>query len=283
MTGIWIDIASLKEELPSTDTITTTTIMSSIDDFEPFNYEAVSTRKPISILYQFSSLIESMLLQPGALVFIGSILRGPRSGFGTRFADSFSDDLDTQRSYARGILSVAYFFVIILVVWSFILIVLKIKGTEVGCASGLAFHMEQIENDEDEFQETDSSSGDESNGAEPIDVSANERSRSGSGEGGHEVALSDGGSNVDGDGEEMEDQSSWATELERARTNYPYASRMKETRLERKTRMCFLLCSIVSLCIVPFVLVFSFGPMKEATEAAKQAVMVRIIPEALTS
>lgn len=171
---------------------------------------------------------------------------------------------------------------VLLAVWSFILIVLKIKGAEVGCASGLAFHMEQIEDDEDEFQETDSSSGDESNGAEPIDAPANERSRSGSGEGGQEVALSDAGSNGDGD-DEMEDQSSWDTEIERARTNYPYASRMKETPLERKTRMCFLLCSIVSLFIVPFVLVFSFGPMKEATEAAKQAVMVRIIPEALTS
>jgi len=197
---------------------------------------------------------------------LGSILRGPRSG--SSFADAFSDDLDTQRSYARGILSVACVFMILLVVWSFIVVVLKIKAEEVGCASGSAFHMLLMDNDEDdEFQETDSSSGDESNGNEPAD----EPSRSGAAEVSHEVALSDAGSNPHES--EMEDQSSWATEPERGRANYSYHSRMKETSLERKTRMCFLFCCIVSLCIVPFILVFSFGPMKEATEAAKQAVL----------
>ncbi|CAJ1934542.1 unnamed protein product [Cylindrotheca closterium] len=222
--------------------------MSAIDEFEAFNYEA-----------------------PGVLIFLGGILRGPRSGFATSFADAFSDDLDTQRSYARGILSVAYFFLVLLVVWSFVLIVLKIKGDEVGCASGSAFHLVQIDNGEDELQETDSSSGDDSNGNkyEPTD----EQSRSGGGEGGYEVALSDAGSDLYAESEMLEDQSSWATEPERTRTNYSHFSRMKETPLERKTRMCFLLCSIISLCTVPFILVFSFGPMKEATEAAKQAVL----------
>lgn len=208
---------------------------------------------------------------------MGAILRGPRSGFATSFADAFSDDLDAQRSYARGILSVACFFMVLLILWSFVMIVLKIQGEEVGCASGSAFHMVQIDTDGDELHETDSSSGDESNGSKPTD----KRSRSvGADEAGQEVALSDVGPNlVRNKSEIMEDESSWVTEPELARTNYSHSSKMRETPLERKTRMCFLFCSIVSLCTVPFILVFSFGPMKEATEAAKQAVLVCITPD----
>lgn len=197
---------------------------------------------------------------------MGSILRGLRkSGFATRFADAFSDDLDIQRSYGRGILSIACFFGAVVVVWAFILIVLKVKGKEVGCASGAAFHLVQI----DDEGETDSSSGEESNSYKP----SNSRDASRAYEFGREVALADIGS-TGYDAEIEDDQSSWATEPDRARTSYQ--SKMKETPLERKTRICFLFCSIVSLFIVPFILVFSFGPMKEATEAAKDSIVVRI-------
>ena len=152
--------------------------------------------------------------------------------------------------------------------WIFALIVLKIKGDEVGCASGSAFHLVNVD-DEDDLQETDSSSGDESDG----NGSANHRR--GADEAGQEVTLYDVG--YEGEMEEMEDQSSWATEPERTRSSYPYQSKMTETPLERKTRICFLFCSIVSLLIVPFILVFSFGPMKEATEAAQKAVTVSFL------
>lgn len=180
------------------------------------------------------------------------MLRGPRRAYTTSFADAFSDDIDSQRSYAKGILSVACIFLVFLVVWTFVLVVLKIKGKEVGCASGMAFQLVKEEED-DSLQETDSSSGDESNGGR--------------------AHLSSRVSNTyEG---RIEDQSSWDTEPERSRTK-PYNSRMKEKPLERKTRMCFLFSSIISLCIVPFILVFSFGPMKEAIEASKQAVLVSL-------
>lgn len=204
--------------------------------------------------------------QPQVLVSVGAILRGPRAVYTTSFANAFSDDAGVQHNYARGVVVVSSFFLAFLIVWGFILIVLKLKGKEVGCASGRAFHMVKPDGD-DELQVTDSSSGDYSTGDEE---SSSEPSRYDMEELGQEVVLSDYGS--DDYDSEADSRGSW-TEDERHLPEVQTLE-MKENPRERKTRSCFVFFSILSLCLVPFILVFSFGPMKEATNSSQQLVMV---------
>lgn len=187
----------------------------------------------------------------------------------TNFASAFSDDAGVQHSYARGIIAVASFFLALLVLWGFVIVVLKLRGKEVGCASGRAFQMVKAD-DDDELQVTDSSSGDFSMGD---DNSSSAPSRYDMEELGQEVMLSDYGSE-DYDNE-VNSRGSW-TEDERQQ-KVPDLPQMKENPRERKTRSCFLFFSILSLCLVPFILIFSFGPMKEATDASKQLILVRLL------
>ena len=76
------------------------------------------------------------------------MLEAPRRTYGTEFSNVFSSDRIAQHSYVDGLLIVGLFFVVIFVVWTLVLIVLKLKGKEVGCASGSAFHTERSD-DED--------------------------------------------------------------------------------------------------------------------------------------
>jgi hypothetical protein len=49
------------------------------------------------------------------------------------------------------------------------------------------------------------------------------------------------------------------------------------TRRELRTRTAFLAFSFIVLVCVPFILVFSFGPMKEANRSADDITLVRHI------
>eukprot|EP00980_Cylindrotheca_fusiformis_P030454 scaffold24835_cov113-Cylindrotheca_fusiformis.AAC.1 len=141
----------------------------------------------------------------------------------------------------------------------------RIKGKEVGCASGRAFQMPK--SDDDDLQATDSSSGGYSMND---DESSSLPSRYDMEGVRQEADLSDYGSE-DSDSAVQSD-GSW-TELEREQP-VTQTSRRKSNLRERNTRGCFLFSSIVSLCLVPFILVFSFGPMKEATNSSQQLVLL---------
>ena len=208
---------------------------------------------------------------------MGKLLTLPRqASYSTKFADIFSDESEVQHNYVRGLVAVGFFFVVLLVVWCFVLIVLKLKGKEVGCASGRPFQM--MKNDE---PCTDSSSGDDDYSED--DLSSNFDHR----EGPHhlhrtEMSLSDYDSagsaeysNYEG---ETHSQGSWISEREERIHHQHYKNQtfaQLENPREKSTRGVFLLFSVLSLVLVPFILVFSFGPMKEATDGSKQVILVR--------
>ena len=201
-----------------------------------------------------------------------------QASYSTKFADIFSDDSEVQHKYARGLVAVIFFFVVFLVIWCFVLIVLKLKGKEVGCASGRPFQM--IKNDE---PCTDSSSGDE--GYSEDDLSSNFDHREDPNQlHGREMPLSDYDSagsaeysNYEG---ENHSQGSWVSEREARMRHHHYKDQtfaQLENPREKRTRGVFLLFSVISLVLVPFILVFSFGPMKEATDGSKQVILVRFL------
>ena len=184
-----------------------------------------------------------------------------------------------QHKYAKGLVAVGFFFIVFYVIWAFVLIVLKFKGRDVGCASGRPFQKIKIDN----TFSTDSSSGGEYSVED--DLSSNFDHREDPSQlHGREMPLSDYDStgsaeysNYEG---ENHSQGSWVSEREARMRHHHYKDQtfaQLENPREKRTRGVFLLFSVISLVLVPFILVFSFGPMKEATDGSKQVILVRFL------
>ena len=45
---------------------------------------------------------------------------------------------------------------------------------------------------------------------------------------------------------------------------------------ENRTRLCFVIFASIALICVPLILVFSYSPMKEATDGSDELILVRI-------
>ena len=204
------------------------------------------------------------------LASLGSILRASRAAsYSTKFSDIFSDDAEVQHKYAKGLVAVGFFFIVFYVIWAFVLIVLKFKGRDVGCASGRPFQKIKIDN----TFSTDSSSGGEysveddlSSNLGPIDEVHPQEDYDSAGSPGYDEY----------EGEEHS-QESWISEREERirRLKEPEILLIENPR-EKRTRSAFLLFSVLSLALVPFILVFSFSPMKEATDGSRQNIMVSL-------
>ena len=215
---------------------------------------------------------------------MGSILRLPRKWHTTDFASFFSTSQAEQVDYVNGILVSGVIVFSVFLLWAFILIVLKVKGKEVGCASGRAFYTETNDDDHHDTQSTDSS--DESYSSRENDnfgssgsSSSNSKERnwntrnsnlqskndfqdddeSGSAEYSFDDE-SDGGRS-----EDYDSQNGWLSADEPRRST---------NRREKRTRICFLVFSSISLLCVPLILVFSFGPMKETTQITDDLILV---------
>jgi hypothetical protein len=145
-----------------------------------------------------------------------------------------------------------------------LLIVLKVKGREVGCASGQAFHTENSDDDlclesTDSSESYSNSMGSDSE-SHDIDALQHHIDRKVSGEDfGFEQHYEE--------ENDYDSQDGWLS-TEGA------PSRKKTNHRELRTRLCFIFFSFISLLSVPCILVFSFGPMKEATRSSDDILLV---------
>eukprot|EP00339_Tiarina_fusa_P000642 CAMPEP_0116998862 /NCGR_PEP_ID=MMETSP0472-20121206/1785_1 /TAXON_ID=693140 ORGANISM="Tiarina fusus, Strain LIS" /NCGR_SAMPLE_ID=MMETSP0472 /ASSEMBLY_ACC=CAM_ASM_000603 /LENGTH=923 /DNA_ID=CAMNT_0004698141 /DNA_START=148 /DNA_END=2919 /DNA_ORIENTATION=+ len=205
---------------------------------------------------------------PGIVRLMGSILRIPRRWHETDFSYVFSTDKDLQHEYVDGLLVAANIFFMIFCAWAFILVVLKVKGKEVGCASGRAFHTEKIDED---MQSTDSSesyfSSSVDNDSSKGGIIELERERSTDKILDSHSSFEDerDGSEGSHGSQEYGSQDGWLSVGE-------IQSRVNPR--ERRTRFCFLVFALVSLLCVPLVLIFSFGPIKEAARASDDLLLI---------
>jgi uncharacterized membrane protein YidH (DUF202 family) len=201
------------------------------------------------------------------VVKVGAMLKAARMTYSTDFSDVFSSDRGAQYSYAHGILLVATIILCIIISWSLILVVLKLKGKEVGCASGRPFQTAKS----DDLQHADSTdSSSDSYSSEQSDTDCNRGSN----------GLRNFHARVDQPNDELGSTSTpdsyddeYASDdgwLESSNK----ASKKKVNRREKRTRMAFLFFCGITLMCVPFVLVFSFAPMKEATQSTEDIVGV---------
>lgn len=187
--------------------------------------------------------------------------------YSTKFSDVFSLDREAQYSYAHGLLLVATIILCIFIAWALILVVLKLKGKEVGCASGQPF---QTPNSDDLHlaESTDFSSY--SSGVDQLDTDSNEGSnglrnlQAHANQPNHELDST-------GTRESYEDEyashDGWLESSSKA-------TKERANRREKRTRAAFLFFCGITLMCVPFILVFSFAPMKEATKSTEKIVWV---------
>jgi hypothetical protein len=182
-----------------------------------------------------------------------------------------STDSEAQHRYVDGLLVVEVFLLSVLVAWLLVLIVLKVKGGEVGCASGRAFYTEKSEDDLAKDSSTDSSDG----------YITSESESDGIGKLQQHIDQQEPATSFDQHYEEAE---SYCSEAGWLSTESSTAPKMKKgNRRERRTRFCFLFFSLISLVCVPCILVFSFGPMKEATRSSEDILLVSCLLSDLIS
>ena len=207
----------------------------------------------LHFLYLRSS---SNCLQPKVAVAMGAFLRGPRElGHSTNFTDLFSSIREEQRDYIDGLMVVSIIFSFVFLIWAFVLIVLKFKGKEVGCASGNAFisRRPDDENNDIDLEKTqdDIASTSDSSNAESVYSNKPLFSK-------HGGAL-DKNSSSDENGDNNHSKRSWRC-MRRANKEKD----ARNNRRERRTRIVFLVFASVALICTPFTLFLTFGPLKEA-------------------
>lgn len=203
---------------------------------------------------------------------MGTMLRGPRGKYSTNFTDVFVADREVQYQYVNGLLAVMVSFLVVFIVWVFILFVLKFRGEDAGCASGMAFRTRRDDDESEDLEPTDddmidsfSSLGSSSQSGEEDSVSKLIRDKSPLQNMSGEDSGGTGGPSTD--------------ELTREEGSFENDSAMQRawraSQRERRTRLCFLFFGLLSLVCVPTILVKSFSPMKDAIHTSEELVVVR--------
>jgi hypothetical protein len=253
-------------------------------------------------------------LQPKLAIIVGSVLRAPRLiRHEGNFTHLFSTVRDEQLDYVDGLMVVSSIFLIFFVFWAFILVVLKVKGREVGCASGrpflTAYPDGKKDNDDDEEDYVDeafstTSSSSESYSSQPLvagldadqqatksmlrrkssrgkdrkmvlrqnstDPIEDDRTVGRSTSHSDDIAWEDSGNGrgIDDDGDDNENISLHTIIF---------------NPLERRTRICFLLSASIAVILVPFILVFSYSPLTDATQSSDNLILVRLLVSTMGS
>jgi hypothetical protein len=246
-------------------------------------------------------------VQPKVAVLVGSVLRAPRLiRHGGNFTHLFSPVRADQLDYVDGLMVVTAIFLIFVVMWAFLLIVLKFKGREVGCASGRPFvtlspdepydgdGCGESEYDDDGNDSTTSSSGTYSSRQlfldrnDDVGIASKKR---GTMDGRMETAKyppgdddrTFGRSSYNSDDalsvtaevtkHSEEDEEEDAIVDGDDRNDASCLQTVIRSR-ENRTRICFLLFASTALICAPLILVLSFGPIKEATQTSDAIILV---------
>jgi hypothetical protein len=231
--------------------------------------------------------------QPHPAAAIGAILRAPRNIRHTgNFSYVFSPIREQQLEYVDGILVVSSIFCLAWVLWAFTLLVLKFKGKQVGCASGRAFvtvrsedafdnenKNKHVEDTQEDIYSTSKSSGDDlSHRNDPFPPQSSCRRSKYSQRSRQQL-----GSTADDDhsSEMLSQNSGWISgtfsdnhgDKLREFENEPVMLIINPR--ESRTRLCFIVYASICLLCMPLIMVFSYGPMKEATDGSDDLILVR--------
>ena len=149
--------------------------------------------------------------------------------------DMLSPDSDERKNYAYGVVFMISIIVIFFVLWTTILLVLKFKGDEAGCASGTPF-LTAAKNEDCHLDERGKSRESSSTCSDDFDNN----------------------SSIESESQEI-NRSSSVLEHDNNRAVARYKKRA------RRSRIAFLLTWITAITCIFIVLVVGFAPLKEAT------------------
>ena len=202
-------------------------------------------------------------------------MRGPREvGHSVHFSDLFSSFEEERRAYVDGLSAVPIIFISFFFSWLFILILLKVKGTEVGCASGRAFvsirTYDENEEVKQEKPEDDLASTSESSNADTMSESSVKP-----------LFLGSRGQMMEYSNSDIKDDNiNFGTKIWQC-----IRRKNKENTginpIERRTRFSFLIFASIALFCAPVNLFLTFGPLMDAamevltTESPDSFLLVR--------
>ena len=198
---------------------------------------------------------------------VGAFLQAPRNRHTTTFSDALSPYREVQHDYVHGLLTVAIIFAAVFVFWTFVLVVLKLKGSEVGCASGRAFQKPSS----DQLSSVSSTDSESFHSSSYNDDSVQQ---------GYEMHSLERVLDADRSlrSDFRSDQDSYSDYDSRdgwVPSTGTISRQRRVSRRETRTRFAFLVFSFVALVTVPFILVFSFSPIKDATRRSDDIILVR--------
>jgi hypothetical protein len=106
----------------------------------------LSNSKNSVVLCCEGSYLKNLISQPEVLQKVGTILNALRKEYERDFAEAIISPpgSDAQQRYREGLTFLACFFIGMFFIWGIILLILKVKGSSVGCAAGYAFGMYRI-------------------------------------------------------------------------------------------------------------------------------------------
>ena len=206
---------------------------------------------------------------------MGEFLRAPREvGHSGNVTDLFSSVRGDQREYIDGLLVVSVIFSFLFLIWAFILIVLKCKGKEVGCASGRAFvdfrlDESSSETDLGKTQDDIASTSDSSNASHSVSSSKPLFSDYGG-------TVLENSNSYYSDDNNHSGRNVWGRITGQQNKSKGKNDGVKINRCERNTRLVFILFASGALICAPFTLFLTFGPLNEvATQSTDNLISVR--------
>jgi len=208
-------------------------------------------------------------------------LRAPRqAGHSGNFTDLFSSVREEQRGYIDGLLVVSIILSVLFLIWAFILVVLKCKGKEVGCASGQAFVSLRPDDENSEADvgktQNDTASTSDSSKAESTSGSSNKPLFSEYG-----GTVIENSSSDFSDDSNHSDRKRWRCLRRKDNKKEGNIDDTRTNRRERRTRLTFIVFASIALICAIFTLFLTFGPLKEAvmevatTQSQDSLILVR--------
>ena len=217
-------------------------------------------------------------MQPRIAVIVGALMRGPRTiGHSAEFGDLFSSVPEERRTYIDGLSTVPVILFSFFTAWIFIVMLLKFKGKEVGCASGRPFVSYRPE-DEPNIDHEDSIDS----GRKAKDLGKNENSlasSTSSSSGDETMSNSSVKPLFSGTGGGMMERSSSDTDdgtnrcgtkllccRNRMKKGGNNAEAFEMNKVERRTRTSFLVFAVIAILGASLNLFFTFGPLLQAVK-----------------
>lgn len=177
-----------------------------------------------------------------------------------QFSDFFSSVQEERKAYVDGLSAVPVIFFSIFLAWGFIAILLKCKGAEVGCASGRAFISLRSDDENSEMDK----------GKPEDDIASTSDSSDASELSAKPLFLGPGGEMMEHSDSDFNNNDHFGMKMLRCmgRKNEEDGTGDTINRLERRTRISFLVFASIALLCTPVNLFLTFGPLREVAMEA---------------